>query len=433
MTCRRASNELAASIQIEQLRLLQAQLGNLIQKKDSIHGLDLSTHSSVSSSSGTVCSLERMSRDTSEISPLTKDVHYDLESGTSIMPTSYEQQSTKVDDDTMHDTHGHTFYPEAFTESTDTLPITHCRVRVSFDDADSMISSDSTDPTKSTCGSFRKSKPRRKYSLQAARSWRSRQKRARSSILGTKNKDGPSIDDSECKSLRQLPTYDFLQKDDEEKEGGSLLPGTQWWHSVFLLSVISMAACIITLWTPYPMGARMPTKIVATMPWSNGCQGLQSCICPRETICADDLLSMIFLTIARSTAWANYPLYMMMFMSKANNLNNFLQTTALRCWVNFSDYHRVHTLFGIVICFESTSHTFFHILRWARRNNDIQVSVTRYFHQCRSKYRSILRCHSLPIAVVDKQNRYHRFTRNHCHSLHRLTNDDAVSQETYIF
>ena len=119
----------------------------------------------------------------------------------------------------------------------------------------------------------------------------------------------------------------------------------------------------------------MPTETIATMPWSNGCQGLQSCICPRETICADDLLSMIFLTVARSTAWADYPLYMLMFMSKANNLNNFLQRTALRCWINFSDYHRVHSLFGIIVGFESTSHTFFHILRSARRNDDIQVRL----------------------------------------------------------
>jgi hypothetical protein len=120
----------------------------------------------------------------------------------------------------------------------------------------------------------------------------------------------------------------------------------------------------------------MPTEMVATMPWSNGCRGLQSCICPRETICADDLLSMIFLTIARSTAWFDYPLYMLLFMSKANNLNNFLQKTALRCWINFSDYHRVHSLFGVIVGIESASHSFFHVLRWARRRDDIQLLWT---------------------------------------------------------
>mmetsp|Transcript_57970 Transcript_57970/g.122952 ORF Transcript_57970/g.122952 Transcript_57970/m.122952 type:complete len:166 (-) Transcript_57970:697-1194(-) len=147
------------------------------------------------------------------------------------------------------------------------------------------------------------------------------------------------------KSMKRLPNYDFLQKD-EDKDEGSLRPGAKWWHGVFFFSLISMLACIITLWAPDPTGARMPTAIIATMPWSDGCQGgLKSCICPRETICADDLLSMIFLTLARSTAWFDYPLYMLLFMSKANNLNNFLQKTALRCWINFSDITKyIHCL-----------------------------------------------------------------------------------------
>jgi hypothetical protein len=172
-----------------------------------------------------------------------------------------------------------------------------------------------------------------------------------------------------------LPNYDFLKKEDDAKQsyGGSIRPATKWWHGVFIFSLISMLASIITLWAPYPIGARMPSATIATMPFSNGCIGLQSCICPRETICADDVLSMIFLTIARSTAWFNYPLYMLLFLSKANNLNDFLQKTALRCWINFSDFHRVHTLFGIVVGLESTCHSFFHLLRWARRKNDIQV------------------------------------------------------------
>jgi len=163
--------------------------------------------------------------------------------------------------------------------------------------------------------------------------------------------------------LSEGPNYDFLQAEQDELDEGSLRPGAKWWHGVFIFSLISMLACIITLWGPYPIGARVPSAIVATTPWSDGCQGLKSCICPRETVCADDLLSMIFLTIARSSAWFDYPLYMLLFMSKANNLNNFLQHTALRCWINFSDYHHVHSLFGIVVGFESTIHAFFHTLR----------------------------------------------------------------------
>ena len=171
------------------------------------------------------------------------------------------------------------------------------------------------------------------------------------------------------------PNFNFLEVDGaKQKDKASLVPNTKWWHGVFFFSLIAVLACIITLWAPYPFGARMPTEMVAEMPWSDGCKNLASCICPRETICADDLLAMILLTISRCSAWFDYPLYMCMFLSKCNNLNNYLQKTVLRCWINFSDYHKVHRLFGIVVGVESASHSFFHLLRWARHNDDIQVS-----------------------------------------------------------
>ncbi|EJK59461.1 hypothetical protein THAOC_20318 [Thalassiosira oceanica] len=171
-----------------------------------------------------------------------------------------------------------------------------------------------------------------------------------------------------------LPSYEFLlQNEGGSKEERSLLPNTKWWHGVFFFSLVAFLACIVTLWAPYPIGARMSSAQVAEMPWSNGCQGIDTCICPRETICADDLLSMIFLTIARCSAWFDYPLYMLMFLSKANNLNHALQRTALRVFINFSDQHKVHSLFGVIVAIESTSHAFFHTLRWARRKNDIQL------------------------------------------------------------
>jgi hypothetical protein len=259
-------------------------------------------------------------------------------------------------------------------------------------------SEDGTDPTLATSGtkseldsSVTSRKSRWSRSRDSARSIsrslsrrRSSAARSKRSSIFKKNKQGQADLSAsersgleESRHVRKLPTYDFLTKEEEDQEGGSLRPGAKWWHGVFVFSLISMLACVITLWAPYPIGARMPSDQIAQMPWSNGCQGgLQSCICPRETICADDLLSMIFLTIARSTAWFDYPLYMLLFMSKANNLNNFLQKTALRCWINFSDYHRVHSLFGIIVGIESTSHTFFHLLRWARRKGDIQLLWT---------------------------------------------------------
>ena len=83
-----------------------------------------------------------------------------------------------------------------------------------------------------------------------------------------------------------------------------------------------------------------------------------------------------YLQSLRCPAWFDYPLYMCLFLSKCNNLNNYLQKTVLRCWINFSDYHKVHRLFGIVVGVESASHSFFHLYRWKCRSDDIKLLWT---------------------------------------------------------
>ncbi|KAL7515165.1 hypothetical protein ACHAXN_012567 [Cyclotella atomus] len=67
---------------------------------------------------------------------------------------------------------------------------------------------------------------------------------------------------------------------------------------------------------------------------------------------------------------------MVLFLSKCNNLNNYLQKTVLRCFINFSDYHKVHRLFGIIVGIESASHSFFHLFRWKCRSDDIKLLYT---------------------------------------------------------
>ena len=177
-------------------------------------------------------------------------------------------------------------------------------------------------------------------------------------------------------SANGSPSRHGLLEKDKKIDHSSVLPNAKWWHSIFVFSFISVVVCIIRTWAPYPYGARMTTDMVAETDWSDGCIGMDSCICPRETICADDLTSMILLTIARCSAWFDYPLYMCLFLSKANNLNTYLQKTILRCKINFSDSHKIHRLFGIIVGVESTSHSLFHLLRWARRNDDIQLLWT---------------------------------------------------------
>ncbi|KAL9186835.1 hypothetical protein ACHAXT_010555 [Thalassiosira profunda] len=232
--------------------------------------------------------------------------------------------------------------------------------RVSADDAPS-VDTDSTAPSSSIEGSLRSSLSQKFTSVR-----RTSVESIRSTLANATNRSFGG------------PSYDFLSKDRKGGTDKSSIQGkAKWWHGVFVFSVASLVACLVTLWAPYPIGARVPSEQVAQTPWSDGCQdGLASCICPRETCCADDMTSMIFLTIARSSAFFDYPLYILLFLSKAKNVNNYLQTTMLRCWINFSDFHRVHALFGTVVGIEATSHSFFHLLRWARRRDDIKLLWT---------------------------------------------------------
>ncbi len=148
----------------------------------------------------------------------------------------------------------------------------------------------------------------------------------------------------------------------------------RWWHAIFVFSCISLLACILQLFLPPPFGLRMTSSEVAMVGISpDGCDDdLDNCICPRETICATDTLSMILLALARCTAFFDYPLYMMMFLTKAHNLNNVCRRTVLREFIDFGDMHRVHAIFGTVVGIETMSHSFFHLLRWGL-NNDIRL------------------------------------------------------------
>lgn len=143
-------------------------------------------------------------------------------------------------------------------------------------------------------------------------------------------------------------------------------PTTHWWHTIYLFSSLSLACCLLQIMLPPPFGMQMTSAEVAESGIApGGCQdGMSRCICPRSTVCATDLVSMILLAIARCSAFFDYPLYMMMFFSKCHNLNNILRRSVLREFIDFGDMHHIHSIFGVVIGIETMSHSFFHILRW---------------------------------------------------------------------
>ena len=142
-----------------------------------------------------------------------------------------------------------------------------------------------------------------------------------------------------------------------------------WWHAIFIFSVISLLICLLQLFLPPPFGLMMTSAEVAEVGIAPGCDDdMERCICPRETICATDKVSMILLALARTSVFFDYPLYMMMFLSKSQNINNHLRRTFVREWIDFGDMHTIHKIFGIVVGIETMFHSFFHLLRWGLDN-----------------------------------------------------------------
>ena len=190
--------------------------------------------------------------------------------------------------------------------------------------------------------SERESRPKRRPSLQ----------RQVSLLLG--GSSGLDLDNTSA--------IDYIIEDEKKNRSRFNL---HWWYVIFLFCGISLFICLTRLFLPPPYGVWMTSAEVEEIGISPGCEdGLDHCICPRETICATNTLSIVLLTIARASVFFDYPLYMMMFLSKAHNLNNVCRRTILREWIDFGDMHKLHKLFGIVIGIETTSHSFLHMLRW---------------------------------------------------------------------
>ncbi|KAL7492753.1 hypothetical protein ACHAWT_001766 [Skeletonema menzelii] len=160
---------------------------------------------------------------------------------------------------------------------------------------------------------------------------------------------------------------DEIEIIDEKKD--PCLKNFRWWHAIFFFSIVGLLACLLQLVLPPPYGLMMTSAEVAELGVASGCDDdLERCVCPRETICATDKLSIILLALARCSVFFDYPLYMMMFISKAHNLNNHLRRTFVREWIDFGDMHTVHKIFGLVVGIETMSHSFFHLLRWSLNN-----------------------------------------------------------------
>ena len=133
-------------------------------------------------------------------------------------------------------------------------------------------------------------------------------------------------------------------------------------HGVLVICVLSFCWGILTTFEAPPLGANSGRS-------GHECHGKPTqgklCICPRKTVCADEWHELIFLALSRLSAYFDYPLYVLLFVSKMNNLRGLLYRTHLREWLPLDDLHHLHTLSGCIVSFEVIWHSFWHILRWA--------------------------------------------------------------------
>lgn len=183
-----------------------------------------------------------------------------------------------------------------------------------------------------------------------------------------KSSTGDSKPSRRTSQLQKIP---LAEKDVTEED--ETKPRLRWYHAIFLFSTASLIVCLVQLYTPFGVWMTSAEIEKIGVAPAGGCEdGLDHCICPRETICATNRYSIVFLTLARCSAFFDYPLYMMMFLSKCHNINNICRRTVLREWIGFGEMHKVHRLFGVVVGIETMSHSFFHLLRWGL-NGDINL------------------------------------------------------------
>ena len=118
----------------------------------------------------------------------------------------------------------------------------------------------------------------------------------------------------------------------------------------FLL--VLCAFCL--LWVAATTFSPMPIGLLNDQGW----------ICPRVTVCAEDWPSLALLAISRSNAYFSYPLIMLLFLTKANNLRTLLMRTPLSMFVPFYDMHAMHVFCGKFVVYSVIVHGISHVIRW---------------------------------------------------------------------
>ena len=77
--------------------------------------------------------------------------------------------------------------------------------------------------------------------------------------------------------------------------------------AILAICSFSLLYCILEILLPPPFGINAGANSTDCNP--SGFEPMPICICPRETVCVKNVLSLAFLVLSRSSAYFDYPLY----------------------------------------------------------------------------------------------------------------------------
>jgi predicted ferric reductase len=128
------------------------------------------------------------------------------------------------------------------------------------------------------------------------------------------------------------------------------------------ISFLSLCWMLVTAFALAPLGAN-------SGPTGAACVGTPTegtlCLCPRPTVCATEWHEVVFLAFARASAYFDYPMYMLLFLTKCHNLCGAAYRTYLKEWLPLDDAHHLHTFAGTFVACEVVWHSSWHVARWA--------------------------------------------------------------------
>ena len=133
-----------------------------------------------------------------------------------------------------------------------------------------------------------------------------------------------------------------------------------WFASAILFNPSLRSKAPFLLWTD---GALMKNQ-----------QG-QPVLCPQDSICAEGILQVILIAMARLSAFASYVVMGITFLSKMHSTIHYLSTTYLSTLIPLQSLHDVHKYSGKMFGYLALLHTLTHYLRYILRRDTEQIST----------------------------------------------------------